>query len=115
MVPLVLATGAAIDYERARVNKFGLQRALDYALLAAAAAPANQREARAKAVYAGNAQRITRTGEVVRFWTEPSTNTYHGTIEAEVPTSVMGIARITSVTVSAQSAVTLDDAAARLY
>src|SRR4051794_22091634 len=111
MIPLVVATGSAIDYQRLRVNKLGLQTALDAALLAAAAAPASQREVRAQAVYADNARRITRTGEVVRFWTEASTNTYRGTVEANLPTTVMSIAHINNVAVSAQSAVSLDDAA----
>src|SRR4051794_27470329 len=77
-VPILLCSGAAIDYTHAVNERANVQRSLDAALLAAAAAPDSERDARARAVY-GDHTGPSRQNEVVTFWTDAATKTYHGT------------------------------------
>jgi hypothetical protein len=59
LLPILGATGAALDYSRATANRASLQNAADSAALAGAAAPAGQKIQTAQAVFDANVRGIS--------------------------------------------------------
>jgi Flp pilus assembly protein TadG len=103
VLPLMLLLGVAVDYQRATVTKSRLQAALDAAVIAASAQPESKRLAVATTTF--NAQKPTSNGvssATASF--QPGATGYSGTATAAMPTAIMKIAHIDSLTVSASSA-----------
>jgi Flp pilus assembly protein TadG len=109
VTPMMLMTGAAMDYSRATREKHNMQAALDGALLAAALAKPGERHSTATRVYKANTASVERTGESVTFWGNDTTRTYHGVVQAKVPTTLMKIGGIDNVEVGVKATVSLDN------
>jgi Flp pilus assembly protein TadG len=107
--PMMLMTGAAIDYSRATREKHNMQAALDGALLAAALAKPAVRQSTAERAYKANAGSVERTNETLTFWADDVAKTYRGTVRAKVPTTLMKIGGVDSVEVAVNAAVSLDN------
>lgn len=99
LVPLLLTSGMAVDYGTASMRKTQLQSAVDAAVLAGVGIPSGpSRDALAAATLAASM-----TGSLVpasKFATN-SDASYTGTATITVPTTLMAVAGIKSVTVSA--------------
>jgi Flp pilus assembly protein TadG len=102
LVPIFLALGAVIDYQRTAMTKARLQEAVDEAALAAANRPTLTQAARqsiAQTLVLSNLGPMASTINPVVTETEPSGN-YNVTVSASVPTTMMRYANVSSVAIS---------------
>src|SRR4051794_36355076 len=74
--PLMLMTGAAMDYSRATRERHNMQAALDSALLAAALAKPAQRESTATNVYRADSSPQARLEETLTFHADDVARTF---------------------------------------
>lgn len=106
LLPLGLATGAAVDYSRANATRTELQKALDAALIAAAIEASKGAKATAIPPFVkGFFQANSTVKGSVTLTTEADTTagSVSGTAQVDVPTTFMNLAGIKSVSVSAKS------------
>lgn len=104
-VPLMMFIGASIDYNRAIVARSRLQQAVDHAVVAASAQPADKRASAATIAF--DAWAPEQDGVTATASFQADATTYSGTATATVPTHFMGVARVYSLTVRASSTVSL--------
>lgn len=104
-IPLIAATGAAVDYSRAYDQRMIVQNALDAAVLAAnrliGSATREQIEAEAEAFFRANV--AGRLDIDLDFFTEIDGGTVTLTTELAVPTSFLGIIGINDITFDLRS------------
>jgi len=102
LIPITLATGAAVDYSRASYFKTALQTALDAGLLAGAKDGSSSWSNVALAAF--NANIGTQAGSVsAPSFTQVSADIYTGTVVGKIPTVVLGIIHVPSVDVAARA------------
>jgi Flp pilus assembly protein TadG len=102
VVPIMLALGAAVDYERAALTRSRLQQALDSAVLAGASQLPSQSVTVATNVFNSDAPTAGSPALSVAF--QSSATSFSGAATATLPTAFLGIAGINAVTVSASAA-----------
>jgi hypothetical protein len=107
--PLMLMSGAAVDYSRASRERHNMQAALDSALLAAALAKPAQREGTATNVYKSASAAQARTGETLTFHADDVARTFSGEVRAKVPTMLMKLGGFDSVEIAVKGSVSLDN------
>ncbi len=107
LIPLALATGAAVDYSRANATRTELQKALDAALIAGAIEASKGKKEKAippfvKKFFQANS--TVKKGSVT-LTTEADTTAgiVSGTAQVDVPTTFMNLAGIKNISVSAKS------------
>ena len=103
--PLMLMTGAAMDYSRASRERHNMQAALDSALLAAALAKPAQREGVATNVYKADSSPQARIGETLTFSANEVARTFSGEVRAKVPTMLMKLGGYDSVEIAVKGSV----------
>jgi len=102
LIPITLATGAAVDYSRANYFKTALQASLDAGLLAGAKDGSSSWSNVALAAF--NANIGTQAGSVsAPHFTRVSADTYTGTVVGKIPTVVLGVIHVPSVDVAARA------------
>jgi hypothetical protein len=101
LIPIMTAVGAAVDYSRANSAKAYLQSALDTALIAGAKDASSNWMQVAQNVFSGNLATKNLSAPTPTFTSE-SDSTYTGSVTTSVPTSVLGIIRINSLTIGAR-------------
>jgi Flp pilus assembly protein TadG len=101
LIPIMTSVGAAIDYSRANSAKTYLQSALDSALIAGAKDASSNWTQVALNVFTGNLASKNISASTPTFTSE-SDSTYTGSVTASVPTSVLGLIHINTLTIGAQ-------------
>src|SRR3954462_721189 len=101
LIPIVTAVGAAIDYSRASSAQAYLQSALDSALIAGAKDATSNWAQIAQNVFTGNLATKNLSASTPTFTSETDSN-YTGSVTASVPTSVLGLIKINSLTIGAK-------------
>ena len=111
LIPIMTAVGAAVDYSRANTFKTGMQAALDTALLAGAKDGSSSWAQVALNMFKANltAQGKLGTASTPSF-TQESAVVYKATVSATVPTTVLGIIKISSLPVTARATATASEA-----
>ena len=99
-VPMMTFTGAAVDYSRASASKENLQAALDSALIAGAKDGSSNWATVALNVFGANLSDKTISVGTPSFAKEENSH-YAGSVTASVPTSMLGIVGIKSLSVTA--------------
>jgi len=106
LLPLALATGAAVDYSRASATRTELQKALDAALIAGAIEASKGKTAKAIPPFVkGFFQANSTVKGSVKLTTQADTikGIVSGTAQVAVPTTFMNLAGIKNMSVSATS------------
>ena len=107
LIPLMTGVGAAIDYSRANNFRTGMQAALDVALLAGARDGTSNWKDVAQNMFSANLTAQAKTGSAASpVFTELPGAIYQGTVTGSVPTSVLGIVKISSLAVTARATAT---------
>ena len=102
LLPLAGAVGAAVDYSRANAIKSGLQATLDAAVLAGAKDATSNWDQVALNFFNGN---LAAKGSTIATPTFTFSNgSYSGSVTAAVPTSFLGVFKISSLNVSVRTA-----------
>ena len=102
LLPVMLATGAAIDYSRASSFKAALQAALDAAVIAGAKNGSSNWSQVALETFTGNFASKYGSASAPTL-ARDSAEVYTGSVAGTVPTVALGIMRIMSVDVSARA------------
>lgn len=105
-IPIFLTIGAAVDYSKAAMMRSHLQAAADAAVLAVGAKPnlsKSQREALAANIVNANLGSYAKGLTVNVTETEPASGVYQVQARTSVPTSVMSLAQVPTIAVSARS------------
>jgi hypothetical protein len=110
LIPVMTAAGAAVDYSRANNFRTGMQAALDAALLAGAKDGTSNWTQVAQNIFNANLAAQAKAGSAAApSFTQLSNALYQGTVSGSVPTSVLGIVRISSLPVAARATATASD------
>jgi len=111
LLPVMVATGAAIDYSRANTIRTSMQAALDAGLLAGARDGSSNWSQVAGQVFTGNIEKRITTGiSFTRSFSRGQDGLlYQGTASAAVPTAFMGVIHIPSLSVSVRSTAKASD------
>lgn len=110
LIPVMTAAGAAIDYSRANNFRSGMQTALDAALLAGAHDGTDSWSQVAMKIFNANLAAQGKTGTAATpSFTQESAAVYKGVVSGSVPTSVLGIIKISSLAVAAKATATASD------
>jgi Flp pilus assembly protein TadG len=102
LIPIMTGVGAAIDYSRANAARTFVQAALDAALLAGAKDGSSNWMTVAANVFKSNVASKNLSVSTPSF-TFDSNSTYSGSVNASVPTSLLGIVKVNSLDVGARS------------
>jgi Flp pilus assembly protein TadG len=102
LLPIMLATGAAIDYSRASQFKTSLQAALDAALLAGAKDGTSNWSKVALDIFKVNIGSYVNSVASPTF-SKSSAESFTGKVAGSIPTAVLGIINIQSMTVGASA------------
>ena len=104
LIPVIGATGAAVDYSRANGVKTNLQGALDAAVLAGLTDDATIRDTRASNTFNSVfVSKVSGTTVGTLQFTTNNDGTYSGSVSIRVPTAFMGILGVNTLTVSANA------------
>ena len=103
LVPLVVAVGAGVDYSRANNIKAGLQSALDVATLAGARDNTANWTSVAENVF--NITFQPKGGAATASFVLNGDGTFSGSASGTVPTTLLGVAGVHNINVSAHSSV----------
>src|SRR5690349_1912792 len=101
LLPLITAIGMAVDYSRASATRTSVQDALDSAILAGAKDGGASWDTVAANIFTSNL-----TGKTISYGTpsfSKSSPYYVASVNASVPTSILGVVGINTVTVTANS------------
>ena len=99
LVPLMVAVGAAVDYSRANQFKSVLQAALDASVLAGAKDGSSTWSQLASNVFNGAFQPKFGSSSQPSF-EQTSTEVYNGKVTGSVPTTILGLLHINTISVS---------------
>lgn len=102
LVPVTVAVGAAVDYSRANAFKAVLQAVLDASLLAGAKDGSSSWSSIALNTFTANLAG-TSSASLTPTFTSDNNGTYSGTVSAAIPTSLLAVLNIQSVTVTANA------------
>jgi Flp pilus assembly protein TadG len=102
LIPVMTAVGAAVDYSRANAARTHLQAALDSALIAGAKDDTSNWLQVAQKVFTANIASKNISASTPTFTSE-SDSSYAGSVSASVPTTVLGVISIRTLTVGAYS------------
>src|SRR4051812_6605241 len=107
-IPVLMATGAAIDYSRATRERSAMHQALDQALLSAALVKPAERETTAVNTYRASTRQTARTDDTLSFRTDEAARVLHGTATAKVPMFLTKLGGFKSLEVGVTGAVSLN-------
>jgi len=109
LIPILSAAGAAVDYSRANNFRTAMQTALDAGLIAGAKDGTASWTQVATNVFNTNLKARGGTADNPSF-TKDSDVVFKGTVTGSMPTSVLGIIKISSIPVKATASATASDA-----
>src|SRR5262245_50610438 len=109
LVPILSAAGAAVDYSRANSFRTAMQAALDAALIAGAKDSTTSWTQVANNNFSANLKAKGGTANSPSF-TKDSDVVFKGTVSGSMPTSVLGIIKISSIPVKVTAMATASDA-----
>ena len=107
IIPILTAAGAALDFSRAASVRASLQGALDTAVLAAAATGPSGWSDAANKMFAANVK--VHFGSVGTPQFSSQSQQYTGTVSASVPTAMLGIIKIDSISVAVSATATASE------
>jgi hypothetical protein len=106
LLPVMTGVGAAIDYSRANATKEAVQAALDTALLAGAKDGSSTWKTIAANVFSSNLAAKPYSVPNPAFSKDDSNSFYTGSVTASVPTTMLGVIGISSMSVAASGRAT---------
>ena len=109
LVPILAAAGAAVDYSRANNLRTAMQAALDAALIAGAKDGSTSWTQVANNSFSANFKARAGTAGTPSF-TKNSDVVFKASVSGSVPTTVLGIIKISAIPVAAKAAATASDA-----
>ena len=109
LIPILSAAGAAVDYSRANNFRTAMQTALDAGLIAGAKDGTTSWTQVASNVFSANLKAKGGTAGNPSF-SKDSDVVFKGTVSGSMPTTVLGIIKISSIPVKATAAATASDA-----
>jgi Flp pilus assembly protein TadG len=110
LIPIMSAVGAAVDYSRANAAKVALQAALDTSLLAGARDGSSNWTRVASNVFSSNLATKNFSAPTPSFNYTSSDSTYTGSVSMGVPTTMLALIKVESLTVTANATATAADA-----
>jgi putative Flp pilus-assembly TadE/G-like protein len=109
LIPILSAAGAAVDYSRANNFRTAMQTALDAGLIAGAKDGTTSWAQVASSVFSANLKARGGTADTPSF-TKDSDVVFKGTVTGSMPTSILGIIKISAIPVKATAMATASDA-----
>jgi Flp pilus assembly protein TadG len=109
LVPIMVALGAAVDYSRANSVKTVLQGVLDAAMLSGAKDGSSNWSQVALNVFQSNLLAKVPGLSLTPTFAQGANETYTGSVSAAIPTSILGLIKIQSLTVTANAAAKVSD------
>src|SRR3954449_3744052 len=106
LIPVMTGVGAAVDYSRANATKEAVQAALDTALLAGAKDGSSTWKTIAANVFSSNLGSNPFSVPNPSFSKDEANSFYTGSVTASVPTTMLGVIGIGSVSVAASGRAT---------